>query len=178
MDNLLLGPEAQLNHAAAALRATGIGPATPLAPKVGVFPGVHLSIDPESRLEGTLTPGGGRILSLDYTSVKTPRWMALHLSVGPVDMESASIFGVVCRTRMSQTRALRVCLRSPTANGFIDAFLPKHIVTSEQASTHVDLMKLEERDDIPMHAEWRDVILFLPTQSSNIELLNIQIFIA
>jgi len=114
---------------------------------------------------------------LNYTVHRPVSWLALHLSVGGIDLRDAAVFGVVCKSRAPEATTFQFCLRSPTADGFRDAFLPKHVVSYAQTSTHIDLLKLDSREDVPAQAKWRDLVLFFSTQSAAIELIDLRVFV-
>lgn len=173
--NLLLGPDAQINHTIGLLRSA---PADGrLADGLRLAPGAFMGIDPEGEVNGRCTTGGESLLQLNYTTGKAPHWLALHLAVGGVDLGRAAVFGVACKSRAPEATTFRLCLRSATANGFVDAFLPKHVVAFAQPSTHVDLLKLEGHENVPAQADWRELILFFQPHSAVYELLDLRVFI-
>lgn len=175
VDNLLLGPDARINHTIGLLRSV---PADgKLADGMALAPGAFLAIDPEGEVSGRCATGGESLLRLDYTTGKAPRWLALHLAIGGVDLGRAAVFGVACKSRAPEAATFRLCLRSATASGFVDAFLPKHVVAFARPSTHVDLLKLEGHDNVPARAEWRELILFFHPHSAAYDLLDLRVFI-
>lgn len=175
MDNLLLGPDAQINHRIGVLRTTVTD--QPLAEQLPLVPGAFVSIDREGEVAGRCVTGGESLLRLDYTCRKSPRWLALHLRVGGLNLDQAAIFGVVCKSRAPQAATFRLCLRSAAPAGFVDAFLPKHVVTFAETSTHVDLLQLQGHEDVPVRADWRELILFFQPQSAAFDLLDLRVFI-
>ena len=175
MDNLLLGPDAQINHRIGLLRATVTD--QPLADHLQLVPGAFFGIDREGEVTGRCATGGESLLRLDYTCGKSPRWLALHLTVGGLDLDKAAVFGVVCKTRAPRAATFRLCLRSAAPAGFVDAFLPKHVVAFADTSTHVDLLKLQEHENVPTRADWRELILFFQPQSAAFDLLDLRVFI-
>ncbi len=175
MDNLSFGPDAQINHTIGLLRATGSGGA--LTDGSAPVPGVFFVIDPEGKVEGSYTTGGDSLVQLSYTIATPPRWLALHLSLGAADLGKAAVFGVVCKSRATEAATFRLCLRSATAAGFVDTFLHKHVVAFSESSVHVDLLKLEGRDDVPPQAAWRELILFFQTIPADFDILDLRVFI-
>ncbi len=176
MDNLLFGPDAQINHTIGLLRATATD--QPLADKIDLLPGVFLAIDTEEgEVTGRCVTGGVTLLRMEYTVSRSPRWLALHMAVGDVDLSKAAVMGIVCKSRAAEAATYRVCLRSATSSGFVDAFLPKHVVAFSEASTHIDLLKLEGYEHVPAKAEWRELILFFQPRSAAFELLDLRAFI-
>ncbi|MCE6967240.1 hypothetical protein [Cereibacter sphaeroides] len=173
--NLFLGPDAQVNHEISLLRAKREKKS--LADRASPVPGVFFAVDPEAKVAGQYVTGGDRLLQLQYVTKTTPRWLALHFALGGVDLGSASVFGVVCKSCAPEAATFRICLRSAMAEGFRDVFLPKHAVAYSQTSTHVDLLRLEGLDEVPGKADWRELILFFQTSSAHIDLLDLRVFI-
>lgn len=174
-DNLLLGPDAQINHTIGLLRSV---PADGrLSDGLRLAPGAFMALDLEGEVEGLCATGGESLLRLNYTTGKAPRWLALHMAVGGVDLGRSAVFGVACKSRAPEAVTFRLCLRSATASGFVDAFLPKHVVAFAEPSTHVDLLKLEGHENVPAQADWRELILFFQPRSAVCELLDLRVFI-
>lgn len=175
MDNLQFGVDAELNHKFNVMRAiSGNG-----AVADGVVPGLgtFFSIDPEGDFDGTYDTGGGAVLTLKCTVRRAPRWMALHAPLGGVDLGRSSVFGVVCKTSAPRAVTFRVALRSAAPGGAVDAFFPKHVVAYAEESTHVDILKLAGRDDVPATADWRDLILFFGPETSALTVQDFRVFI-
>lgn len=175
MDNLLLGPEAPVNHTIALMRA---------APKGGRIldgarpaPQAFFSVDPRGEVEGNFTTGGGNVIGLKYAVRKAPDWLALHLVLGGVDLSDGAVFGVVCKSRAAEATTVRLCLRSARVDGFVDAFFDKHLVAFAEASTHLDLLRIPARDDIPGQAGWRELILFFQPAPAELEIEDLRVFI-
>ncbi|MCM2563947.1 hypothetical protein M8744_17565 [Lutimaribacter sp. EGI FJ00013] len=175
MDNLSLNLDAEVNHTLGLLRTEASD--EELSNGLRLAPGALISIDPNGEIEGRSVTGGDNILSLNYVVQQPVKWMALHLSVGGIDLRNAAVFGVACKTFAAEATTFRVCLRSQTADGFVDAFLPKHVVAYGQPSTHVDLLKVEEREDVPIKASWRELVLFFAPQSAALDLIDFRVFI-
>lgn len=175
MDNLLLGPDAQINHTIGLLRASPTN--KPLVDQMELMPGAFFAMDTEGEVTGRCVIGGDHLLRLDYTVGRQPRWLALHLAVGGVDLGKAAVFGVACKSRAPEAATYRLCLRSATSEGFVDAFLSKHVVAFSETSTHVDFLKLEGHEHVPAQADWRELILFFQPRSAVFELLDLRAFI-
>ena len=176
MDNLDFGLDAEVNHKLAVLRSVGGNGALEDAVSPGI--GCFFSIDPEGDVSGKYEAGNGNLLDLKYEVRKAPRWMALHVAVGGIDLTDASVFGLICKSRAEAALTLRPALRSARAGGFVDAFLPKHVVAFSAPSTHIDILKLQGREDVPKAAEWRELVLFFGAQSGALTLQDLRVFIA
>ncbi len=176
-DNLMLGRDAQVNHTIAMLRGTessgALAEVSVLAPDRLAF----LSWDSAGRATGTFKTGAGKVLELAYEVLKTPRWVSLHLQLGAIDFGDAAVFGIVCKSRAAQAATIRPCLRSASTTGFEDAFFDKHVVSFSEASTHVDLLRLAGRSDVPTKAPWRELILFFQTSSASFEIQDLRVFV-
>lgn len=174
-DSLELGPDAQLNHAITLLQTARAS--APLVDEKVISPGVFLSIDPEGDVSGEISNGHDGLIALNYTVLKKPRWLGVHMIMGNVDLSQAAIAGVVCKSHAQEAATYRICLRSGTDQGFQDTFFPKHIVAFQQESVHVDILKLSSFDEIPSKATWRELILFFQTTSAAIDIRDLRFFI-
>jgi hypothetical protein len=105
-DNLKLGPDAQLNHAIALLQTARAS--VPLADGKVVSPGVFLSVDPEGDVSGEVSIGRDGLIALNYTVLKKPRWLAVHMTMGGVDLRQAAIIGVVCKPHAQEASTFRI----------------------------------------------------------------------
>lgn len=175
VDNLDFGLDAEVNHKLAVLRHEGGSGALQDAVSPGT--GCFFSIDPEAEVIGSYRAGNGCLLDLKYEVRKAPRWMALHISVGGIDLTDASVIGLICKSTAEQAVTIRPALRSARPGGFFDAFLPKHVVAFSAPSTHIDILKLQGRADVPATAEWRELVLFFEPKSSAVTLRDLRVFI-
>lgn len=142
-----------------------------------IVPGAFFSIDPTGRLGGYCSTGGPSLLSVKYKVYSPLQWVALHLDIGGIDLQDASLFGLVCKSRAPEATTLQACLRSHTHIGTIDAFLPKHIVCFGDVSTHLDTLRLHDHVNVPMQADGRELIIFFPKLSTAIELIDLRIIL-
>lgn len=172
--NLRLGPDADATNALAMLRGAAFDKPLDGDPLV---PGVFLVPDPAAQMTGTVASEDGTLLRL-RTEVQTPgAWFGLHVSLGGIDLDRSALVGFACKTRAPATILSRACLRSGEAEGFSDAFFDKHIVSYEAPGLHLDVMEIAPTPALPPHAPWRELILFFPTGSFEIELLDLRLFI-
>jgi hypothetical protein len=172
--NVDFGAEAQANHALAVLRALDLD----CQPTVGerFAPGVFLSMDPESDTQASLTSTPGELLNLEMTTAHPGRWLSLNIELGECDLSQRDVMGFMCKTRANETITFRACLRSGQDEGFQDAFFGKRVISYGAASTHADLIKLAERDDIPAQAPWRELVLFFPPDLRQVTLTDLSLF--
>lgn len=173
-DNLLLGPDAQVNHTISLLRTVKKNEA--LTDGLRLTPHTLLSIDPQGKLDGKITTADGSVFKLRYTVQQKTRWIALHFGLGALDLTDRTVFGVVCKSRAPMAATFQPCLRSGRPEGFVDAHLPKHAVAYAQTSTHVDLLKLDG-SKAPAQAPWRDLVLFFQTTSAEFDIQDLRVFI-
>lgn len=173
--NTSLARDAQVNHAIALLGAeVRSGDLADLAvPAQSSF----FSVDPEAGLSGTFTTARDGLVRITYTTERKPRWIALHLLAGGIDLSEATLLGIVCKTQAPEASTFRFCLRSGTSDGFVDAFLPKTVVAFSQSSAHVDLLRLDQSAEVPKTAAWRELILFFQPGSADILLQDLRVFI-
>lgn len=173
--NTSLARDAQLNHAIALLGAEARS--GDLADLVVPAPGTFFSVDPEAGLSGTFATAKDGLVRITYTTERRPRWAALHLVAGGIDLSEATLLGIVCKTQAPEASTFRVCLRSGTSDGFVDAFLPKTVVAFSQPSIHVDLLRLDQSGEVPKTAAWRELVLFFQPNSADVLLQDLRVFI-
>ena len=172
--NVDLGAEAQANHTLAILRALELDDTVNSGDRFA--PGVFLSMDPESDTEARVSSRPGELLNLDLTTSRPGRWLSLNIEMGQCDLSARDLMGVMCKTRAEDTLTFRVCLRSGQEEGFQDAFFGKRVISYATPSTHADLIKLDERDDVPAQATWRELVLFFPPDLRQLTLTDLSLF--
>ena len=172
--NLDFGAEAQANHALAILRASKL--TLKATSDEHLSPGVFLSVDPESDTKIQVTSQPGSLIDLSLSTSRPGRWLSLNIEMGPCDLRTRDVIGLMCKLRSETTMTFRVCLRSGREEGFVDAFFGKRVISYAEPSTHADLIKLAERDDIPAQAPWRQLLLFFPPDMPQISLHDLALF--
>ncbi len=177
-NNLYLGPDAQGRFLLTRLKAFE-GRGAIQGGSTPVIEGVHFSVDPQAEVAGRFDSRPGRIISFSIKPRRAtePRWQALHLALGPLDLSGAGVVGVVVRSRAKQAVTTRICLRSGRSDSFVDHFLGKTLVSHAQDSTHLDAIDLTTATDLPRRADWRDLILFLRTSAVELEVLDLRFFV-
>ena len=177
-DNLLIGPDAQARFALQMLRAHD-GKGTIAGEITTLAEGSFLSVDPEGQVKGSFKSSRKDVVSLKMTAPRSspPRWQALHVVMGAADLTDAAAVGLMARTRAPQALATRVCLRSGRDGQMLDSFLDKQIVSYSEPSTHLDLLDLSRRTEIPRRADWREMILFFRPGPVEIDILDLRLFI-
>ncbi len=169
------GPEAQVNQSLAELhQLTRQGLVVSDDP---IVPGIWLSLDPESATQGSYTTAPGMLLSVSFHTETPGRWQALHLGLGGIDLRDRHVLGFVLRSDAPQTVTFRACLRSGEEGGFTDHFFPRHIVSFEETSVHVDLLQIGRSPDLAREAPWRHLILFFKPQSLDVTLRDMRVFV-
>lgn len=172
--NLDFGAEAQANHSLAVLRAQAFEKA--VSGDERFSPGVFVSIDPASDTKVVATSRPGELADLSFETQRPGQWLSLNFEMGDCSFSGRDIAGFMAKVQSEATMTFRVCLRSGIEGGFQDAFFGKRVISYEAPSTHADLMKLEERDDIPPHAPWRELIIFLPPDVRQLSLKDLALF--
>ena len=173
--NTRLDVDAQVNHAIALLGAEARQ--GELADLAVPAPNTFFSIDPEATLTGTFATADEGLIRVSYTAARKPRWLALHLTAGGIDLSSATVLGVICKSQAASAATFRVCLRSAVPEGFVDTFLPKTVVAFGQPSVHLDLLRLDSASTVPKQAEWRELVLFFQPGAADILLQDLRVFI-
>lgn len=173
--NVDFGAEAQANHSLAILRAMECDDDA-VEPGARFAPGIFLSVDPESDTQTRIISRPGTLLELNFTTTRAGGWLSLNIELGEFDLTGRDVIGFMCKSRAEDTITFRACLRSGSADGFHDAFFGKRVISYDAQSTHADLIKLEERGDIPATAPWRELVLFFPTDLRQLSLTDLSLF--
>lgn len=174
-DSVALGADGQANHALTVLRQQELS--GDLAQNVTFVPGVMMNADPELGLSGTWQSPDNRVLHFDASIQGLGNWLGLHISVPIQDTRGKGIIGFAARIQAPDIFIARASLRSGAENGFVDCFFDKHLLFTPDEATHVDALQLHQRDNIPATAPWREIVLFLPTESFKLDLLNLRVFV-
>lgn len=141
--------------------------------------GIRIEQDGENPRDIAATSPAGSLIRLRASENENSRWMALHIMLGPLDLQYLDILGLVVHSsETGRASASAVCLRSGNGNDFRDFFLEKHLVSTLQSSMHVDLARLADHPEIPLNAEWRDLILFFPKKEVDLTITKLSIFAA
>jgi len=138
----------------------------------------QLHCDPKSRsvTRYTLRPKEGLHLQ---SETQTPgQWRGLHVALGPLNLDQAALIGFHLKNRAPSAISYRACLRSGLDDGFVDHFFDLDIVAYNAPVAHTDLLRIEEQRRLPRQAPWREFILFLPTQSFELQLSDLRLFAA
>lgn len=172
--NVDFGAEAEVNHAFAVLRALDLK--IKVASDEHFVPGFFVSTDPESDTRVQVTSRPGALLDLDFRTTRPGSWLSLNIELGAFDLSARDILGFMCKTTAEDTLTFRVSLRSGQDEGFGDAFFGKRVISYNSESTHADLTKLTERDDILPQAPWRQLVLFFPPDLRQIKITDFALF--
>lgn len=173
-DNLDFGLAADANHALAVLRAMTLNQR--IDSEQRFVPGLYLSLDEASDTKARIESQPATLLDLSCETRRPGAWLSLNLELGACDLSRCSVLGIMCKSQAPETLTFRVCLRSAVEGGFRDAFFPKRVISYGQESVHADLIKLEEREDVPAQAAWRELILFLPPDLHRLSLRDLALF--
>lgn len=175
-DDLDLGADGEANHRLGLLRA---GAASgDLAQRSDLAPGVFLLADPALEIAGRWASPAERILELEAAPRGAGAWFALHIGLPARDLAARGVLGFACRTSAPEVLVIQPCLRSGTADGFEDCFFDKHILSRPEEASHLDALAVHRRDNLPLQAPWRELILFLPTHGFRWSLIDLRVFIA
>lgn len=174
-ENIATGLDAQVNHTLAVLRDSVIE--GDIGHENGILPGLALRSDMALQASGRYISQEGRLLALDVTTQARGDWMALHLSLGGSDYTPHGFVGLACRTAAPEPIIVQPCLRSGTEEGFVDCFFDKHILATPEEASHLDALPIHNRSNLPLHAPWRELILFLPVHSFRWSLHDLRIFV-
>jgi len=174
-DNIRLGPDAQTNYTLDLLRDGEFN--GEISAEFQLMPGLHFHADKALDISGSYHSPKGRLLELDFSASGEGGWAGLHIALNAPDLSRHGFVGLACRSAAPEMQVIRPCLRSGTAEGFEDCFFEKHILSQPEESSHIDALPIHQRDHLPALAPWRELILFLPTQSFRWSLLDLRVFI-
>jgi hypothetical protein len=174
--NLNLSPDAAVNTTLATLRLLD-RPAALLANNEQLVPGISLEYDTEAELTATIESQPGLLFSAQFSVEGPARWISLHIALDDIDLAGRMIFGLVCRSKASQTTTYSPCLRSGTTDGFSDVFFRKTVIAYAEPSLHLDAIMIEDHIDLNINAPWRDLVLFFRPETGSIDLQDLRVFV-
>lgn len=177
-DNFFLGPDADVRFALSAMRAheaTG----KILAENTVILNGITLSFGPGGQLRGNYSSGRDNILSLNLTcrSRSLPHWQCLKVPLGAMNLTGAAAIGIIARSFAPHSTVSRFTLRSGRDGDFVDQNFGKAMVSFAAPSTHLDLIEITKEPNLPLEAQWRDLILFFRPGPLEIEILDLRFFV-
>lgn len=175
-DNIFIGPDAQSRFTLQMLRAHQ-GQGAIKGGRCKIIDGVYMSCDPDAVVRGHYQSNADNMLNIRIQATLNPRWQALHVELGNLNLGEAAVVGVVARSRAEASITTRLCLRSGNEGHFVDSYFSKTMVSFAQPSTHLDVMDLAANTDLPKQAEWRDLILFFRAGDVSVDLLDVRLFV-
>lgn len=178
MENTFLGPDADVRFSLNALRAheaTG----SISAEKTVILNGIILSYEAGGKLVGKYRSGRDNILSLSLTckSHTVPHWQCLTVSLNAMDLTGAGVLGVIARSSSPQSTISRFTVRSGRDGDFVDQPFSKSMVSFAAPSTHLDVVEIATAPNLPIQAQWRDLILFFRPGPLEINILDLRVFV-
>ncbi|MEN9063025.1 hypothetical protein [Ponticoccus litoralis] len=85
--------------------------------------------------------------------------------------------GFAARIAAPEVFVARAALRSGGPDGFVDCFFDKHLLFRPEEASHVDAIPVHYREPVPAEAAWRELILFLPTHSFRLSIIDLRLFV-
>lgn len=176
-DNLFLGPDADVRFSLSALRALEAS-GTISAEKTLILNGITFSYSAGAQMKGQYRSGRDNMLSLSLScrSRSLPQWQCLTISLGAMDLAGAGAVGVIARTSAPQSTLSRFTLRSGRDGDFVDQPFGKALASFAAPSTHLDVIEIARVPNLPLQAQWRDLILFFRPGPLDIEILDLRVF--
>ena len=176
VDNIRSGADAHANHVIDLMRAGET--AGELGRNVELSPDIRVNADEALGLGGRWSSPRGDVLRLEPAYGGAGNWFALVIALRAPDLSRVGVVGFALRARASQTCHLGVALRSGTADGFVDARFDKPVMLREREAVHVDGLGPRGREDVPVQAPWRQLLVFLPTSEvTAITVHDLRVFI-
>lgn len=144
-----------------------------------IVPGLRFVPDPEAGMRGRFSSPQGRLLELQVTHTRPARWLGLHLRLDLGVSDDIALIGLAARIAAPQAQAVRPCIRSGTATGFVDSFFDKTIAALPRPLLHLDVVETHGAHPV-LHdpAPWRELVLFLPTDDFRLDLHDLRVFAA
>lgn len=174
-ENINIGPDAQVNHALGRLRdATQSGE---MRSHVPLEHGIFLRCNPDIEVRGHYVSLRDQMFELNVNALAESAWMALHLELPARDLTQSGFVGLTCRCASPVPQIIQPCLRTGTADGFVDCFFDEHILSRAEAHNHCGGVAIQGHARIPPQAPWREMLLFFPTQNFAWSLLDLRIFV-
>lgn len=128
--------------------------------------GIRLHPDPAGELTATVSSPRARLLELEVAVVRPGAWLGLHVPLHLPDLPGIRWLGFAARSNATHALAVRACLRSGVAGGFLDVFFDRHVLSQAGQGDHVDMLATDHLPELPQQAPWREFVLFLPPGES------------
>jgi hypothetical protein len=145
---------------------------------MNLAPGLWLHADPGSLITGHWSRPAGRLIELAAHVARPGAWFGLHVRLSLPDLTGISRIALIAESSATPACAIWPCLRSGLPDGgFRDDFFARHILAQSRESDHHDILSLSRHPDLPRHAPWRELVLFLPPAvDSHLMLHDLRIF--
>lgn len=172
-NNLDLSPDGHMAFSLQMLR--GLDYAGPAVNGHHLVPGVFFSLDPEAANTVDVTSVPGELLRFRLGVDKPGRWLTLNMTAGAADLSACKIVGFACNLDAPVTTTFRVCLRSGGEGGHKDVFFQKTVVAYPKTALHLDVLEIDSNPDIRVKAPWREIVIFFPRESAEINLRDFRL---
>lgn len=177
MNNLHIGPDAGARFLLQSLKNhQGNGEISGV--DTHVMEGVFFSLDPDARITGTYATRPDEMVSFRLRPEKsTPRWQALRLNLGALDLSHSMVLGLAIKSRAPVSTTTRLCLRAGLNGEFVDTTMPKTLVSFADSSVHLDALELDKAPGLPRQPDWLDLIFFFRNAEVAMDLQDIRLFV-
>lgn len=176
LDSLSLASDSQTNQSLSVLRSDTRDGA--LSNLVRLAPGIELHADPTMGVSGHYRSPPGQILEVEAEAAQPGDWFGLHIKLFQADLTDRAVVGFVARVQAPEVLMMRAALRSATQDGgFQDTLFDKHILLHPEEATHLDAISLPMTPAVPVTADWRELVLFLPPKTMRLSLIDLRVFI-
>ena len=168
-------PDTELAASIAALR--DLDYAGPALNGQHLVPGLFFSLDPAVANTVDVQSRPGELMDFRLKVDRPGAWLTLNMGVGSASFAACKIVGFACRLEAAAPATFRVCLRSGEAAGFRDVFFAKTVVAGPQTAVHLDVLEIATNPDILPDAVWRELVLFFPPHSCEINLRDFRLIV-
>ncbi|MBU2359082.1 MAG: hypothetical protein KKB02_09165 [Alphaproteobacteria bacterium] len=124
--------------------------------------GLRLMASPGAQIAARWSSPRDRLLEITSTVDAPADWFALRLTLHLPDLSAMAGLGLWLRGAADPALTLRAVLRSAAGDGHVDAPLDRQILCHATPGDHSALWLRDRTTDLPVTADWRELLLFLP----------------
>lgn len=124
--------------------------------------GLRLMAAPGARIAARWSSPRDRLLEVTSTVEAPADWFVLRLTLDLPDLAALAGLGLWLRAAADPALTLRAVLRSAAGDGHVDAPVERQILCHATPSDHTALWLRDRSPDLPVTADWRELLLFLP----------------
>ena len=151
------------------------GPAESNAP---IVPGISLSWDtevPGLRLDIASAPG--EVLAIEQVVENAPRWLELHIALGPATFVPGDILGLALEARGFEADELSFFVRTFLDDRFLNTDLVEPMPGARKHKVRTVLYTVASTDPIVEPGRFHTLIMRMPKRSGRLVIGNLRFFV-